>query len=219
MRILVFLLCFALAQAQISNGDVVCAEGYVMDQFCIDRGTLLDNPSVRTLEQPFRHTVHCLVDVSVCINSGFVLLQDPETEDELYKPAWALTRAGTQTVVDLARSIGDCSTCAGNGKLRRGLRLGVEGTVRNAEANPPVIDMTNVQVVDADAVFCQQQVVETAPPTGSPTMEPTTTKPTVSPTWVLYPPKKSFEDSKNRDELKLFGGDVVRGGLTRLRGL
>jgi len=37
--------------------------------------------------------------------------------------------------------------------------------------------------------------------------------------WLLYPPKKLLEDSKNRDEVKLFAGDVVRGGLTRQRGL
>jgi len=33
-------------------------EGYIMDYFCIDRGTLLDNPSVRTLEGPGEHSVH-----------------------------------------------------------------------------------------------------------------------------------------------------------------
>ena len=53
----------------------VCVEGFVMDKFCIDLGTLLDNPRVKTLENPEKH---CLVDVSVCYKSGFnILLPNP----------------------------------------------------------------------------------------------------------------------------------------------
>jgi hypothetical protein len=33
-------------------------EGYIMDNFCIERGTLLDNPDVITLEGPDQHSVH-----------------------------------------------------------------------------------------------------------------------------------------------------------------
>ena len=36
-------------------------EGFVMDYYCIDRGTLLDNPSVVTLEGPDQHSVHWCV--------------------------------------------------------------------------------------------------------------------------------------------------------------
>ena len=36
-------------------------EGYVMDFYCIDRGTLLDNPNVNTLEGPDQHSVHWYV--------------------------------------------------------------------------------------------------------------------------------------------------------------
>ena len=32
-----------------------------MDYYCIDRGTLLDNPSVVTLEGPDQHSVHWCV--------------------------------------------------------------------------------------------------------------------------------------------------------------
>ena len=38
----------------------VCVVGYVMDTFCIERGTLLDNPALKTLERPDAHSVHCL---------------------------------------------------------------------------------------------------------------------------------------------------------------
>jgi hypothetical protein len=33
-------------------------EGFIMDTICIDLGTLLDNPSVRTLENPGVHSFH-----------------------------------------------------------------------------------------------------------------------------------------------------------------
>eukprot|EP00122_Pirum_gemmata_P015696 Pgem_evm1s14677 len=48
-----------------------------MDRYCIDRGTLFDNPSVNTLGNPGRHSVHCLVDVDECINTAFEILGDP----------------------------------------------------------------------------------------------------------------------------------------------
>eukprot|EP00966_Prymnesium_polylepis_P165981 3836661-Prymnesium_polylepis.1 len=48
-----------------------CVTGCIMDVFCINRGTLLDNPSVATLENPAAHSVHCLVDVGACYQSGF----------------------------------------------------------------------------------------------------------------------------------------------------
>ena len=41
------------------NIFVVCSfEGFVMDNFCIERGTLLDEPSTTTLVNPERHSVH-----------------------------------------------------------------------------------------------------------------------------------------------------------------
>ena len=40
--------------AQLAVGDEVCVEGFVMDFFCISRGTLFDNPSVVSLANPVR---------------------------------------------------------------------------------------------------------------------------------------------------------------------
>ena len=48
----------------------VCFEGYVMDRYCINRGTLLDNAQVKTLLNPEKHSLHCLVDVGVCRDIG-----------------------------------------------------------------------------------------------------------------------------------------------------
>ena len=35
-----------------SNEETICFEGYVVDRYCIDRGSLLDNPSQAPLESP-----------------------------------------------------------------------------------------------------------------------------------------------------------------------
>ena len=37
-------------------GDKMAVEGYVMDQYCLDLGVLMDNPTIRSLEGP---DVHC----------------------------------------------------------------------------------------------------------------------------------------------------------------
>ena len=51
------------------DDDIQCIEGFAMDLFCINRGTLLDAPSVVTLQNPEKHSVHCLVDIDRCVNS------------------------------------------------------------------------------------------------------------------------------------------------------
>ena len=58
--------CAFLAAACRAAEQDVCFEGYVMDRYCIDRGTLLDRPDLSTLESPGEHSVHCLVDVPNC---------------------------------------------------------------------------------------------------------------------------------------------------------
>ena len=61
-----------------------------MDTFCIERGTLLDNPELKTLERPDAHSVHCLVDVPRCYESGFEVLVLPA------EPAGGRLTAGTK---------------------------------------------------------------------------------------------------------------------------
>ena len=38
-------------------------EGFIMDDYCITDGFLLDNPSVFTLEEPEKHSVHWYVHI------------------------------------------------------------------------------------------------------------------------------------------------------------
>ncbi|RHY35889.1 hypothetical protein DYB34_014171, partial [Aphanomyces astaci] len=51
------------AQNCSAQGKNVTATGFVMDNYCIDLGNLMDNPTVKTLEGPEVHSIHCLVDL------------------------------------------------------------------------------------------------------------------------------------------------------------
>jgi hypothetical protein len=119
-----------------SIGTAVCFIGYVMDTYCINRGTLLDNPSVKTLEHPEEHTVHCLVDVQQCTASGYQLLLDPPAGSTTYCAAYTLDAAGNAMIIEDARRKGVCSTCSGAGVLRKGYRAAVRGIVTGSGASP-----------------------------------------------------------------------------------
>ena len=127
-----------------------------MDRFCIDRGTLLDNPRIRTLEQPDMHSYHCLLDVRACTRSGFEILMDPANAGDLYTRTVRLDEDGTDTLIDLGRSFGakgGCTTCTGDGSERRGFRVTVTGTLQDlGSANePPLLKLNEV---DGQAQGC-----------------------------------------------------------------
>lgn len=148
----------------ISVGDTYCVEGYVMDYYCIELGSLLDNPSVRTLEGPDEHSIHCLVDVGPCIGSEFEILTPPLAGSSTYRRSWRVTEDTKSTLVDLAREIGSCSTCvngySGDGQ-RTGLRAVMDATVvalRDGDV-PPIVSVTAAfdtsTSTDSDSA-CQQ---------------------------------------------------------------
>jgi hypothetical protein len=116
------------------GGELSCFKGFVMDTFCIERGTLLDKPSVESLRNPELHSYHCLVDVKRCVDSGFEMLADVRNETGgLYGRFLRLDEAGNQMVIDLARAngkLGSCSTCTGvSGSEEEGFRATVVGTI------------------------------------------------------------------------------------------
>ena len=127
---------------------VVCVEGFVMDKFCIDRGTLLDNPSVTTLENPEKHTVHCLVDVRACYSSGFNLLLPNPSGSPAYAYAIRLDDVGNQKVLEVARANGICDTCRRGGTIRRGLRGTFFGTITQeaTDSQPATFAVKNMTV-------------------------------------------------------------------------
>ena len=127
----------------------VCVEGFVMDKFCIDRGTLLDKPRVKTLENPEMHSVHCLVDISRCVNSGFNILQPNPSGSPSYANAFRLDDVGNQKVLEVARANGiDCYTCGNGGTIREGLRGTFFGTITQeaTESKPATLAVKNMTV-------------------------------------------------------------------------
>eukprot|EP00039_Didymoeca_costata_P010260 m.137777 g.137777 ORF g.137777 m.137777 type:complete len:411 (-) comp14760_c0_seq2:113-1345(-) len=110
---------FALAQTSdcTVEGDAVTIEGWAADVFCIDRGTALDNGNLIMAETPQDHTLHCLVEVSVCIDSGFALFGLDKVGDT-HEVVAVLDDAGTQLIVD-----------AGLQKIQQGRKLGLRVTV------------------------------------------------------------------------------------------
>ncbi|KAI8895356.1 hypothetical protein BC833DRAFT_601547 [Globomyces pollinis-pini] len=87
-----------------TTGKVVTVSGFVMDNLCIDRGTLLDNPSVTTLLNPEMHSIHCLVDVKSCVDSEYTLLAPPNATSKLYSVKYQLGKSGTTAALKQAQS-------------------------------------------------------------------------------------------------------------------
>jgi hypothetical protein len=123
----------------------VCFVGYVMDTYCIQRGTLLDKPQLQTREHPASHSVHCLVDVSACRGDTYELLKDPDPGDKIYCSAYTLDDNGQDMVIEHARSVGDCGTCDGGGQ-EEGYRATITGTVAaSGGGKAPLLTVTKVE--------------------------------------------------------------------------
>ena len=148
-------------------GDQVCVEGFIMDFFCIQRGTLLDAPSIVTLEEPDQHSVHCLIDVPSCVNSPFEILLPPNDEsDGKYRRGWRVNKEGQDMLIALAKKIGSCTDCDGTGDLVRGMRAAVRGTVQSLAGGnvPPILKV--------DAVLDGTAEELCAPPMSDPEANP-----------------------------------------------
>jgi len=134
-------------KVQVNVGDEICVAGYIMDHYCINRGTLLDRSSIVTLSSvgPSSHSVHCLVDVGVCRRSSFEILK--QTEDGSFGRAWRLD--DNSLVLSHARDIGSCSTCNG-GSQTHGYKSTIFGKVMDLGSNstPAMIEVTDVQDFD-----------------------------------------------------------------------
>lgn len=157
-------LAFSAVDVAQSASVRACYTGYVMDKFCINRGTLLDNPRIVTLEEPDKHSVHCLVDVSACFNSGYEILAPVSNGGTPYTRAFELDSPGNMKVIALARETGDCSTCTGNGMLKAGFSATVIGTYDPEEFLPRRI---NVERLERPNITCADLGVEVANVTGN----------------------------------------------------
>lgn len=118
-------------QRRVEVGDTICVNGYVMDYTCIERGRLFDNPSVHPLgpNGPVVHTIHCLIDVPVCVNSPFEILYDVSNgKRQRFGRAWRVD--DNNLLIEHAKRVGICDEdCRGN--QERGLTATVIGKVLN----------------------------------------------------------------------------------------
>jgi len=120
-----------------------------MDTFCILRGTLLDNPSVKTLLNPEKHSLHCLIDPQECIANGYELLTAPPNGQTEYTRAAKFDAKGNDMIVALAKSLGKgCRGCTGS--QLQGFRATVKGKI-NRTTTPFSLEVTEVL---PDTVAC-----------------------------------------------------------------
>lgn len=125
-------------------GDKVMVTGFIMDRFCIELGMLLDAPSIRTLEEPNLHSLHCLVDVISCAESPYEVLLDPAPgSNSDYTRGFVLDEEGKALVITKAREVGVCDTCDGTGTWEKGFRAEIHGTIEalGQDGEPPIISV------------------------------------------------------------------------------
>ena len=82
-----------------------------MDQFCIDLEVMFDNRDVPTLEGPVENSVHCLIDVDQCINSGYEVLIDPADGEKTHFRGFLFDKTCTNNLVEYAKEVGKCTNC------------------------------------------------------------------------------------------------------------
>ena len=99
---------------------------------------------------PGRHSYHCLLDVTPCINSGYEILLDPDPEKNQtqYGRAVRLDDTGNQLALDVGRANGKrgfCSTCTENVASNSfGFRATAVGTISDigSTTSPPTLSVT-----------------------------------------------------------------------------
>lgn len=156
------LLALSIEPAAAAVGDEVCIVGYVMDTLCLNSGSLMDMPAVRSLEEPEKHTFRCLVDVPACVNSGFEVLPDKAPGRSEHCRGLKLDSSGNQKALELARATGKggegagCTTCtntASNAPVA-GFRATVKGTLTADPTDPSSPGGIAVTSIQAASVGC-----------------------------------------------------------------
>jgi uncharacterized membrane protein len=141
----------SMTASALEVGDNICTEGYIMDFFCINQMRMIDNGLV-TLEQPDRHSVHCLVEVGSCINerSPFEVLIDPVVPGAQYSRGWRMTESSKEDMIMLAQGIGSCRTCVNgydSSMQSSGFRAVLNATVLDLNEDvegPPLIEVNGM---------------------------------------------------------------------------
>ena len=152
--------------------------------FCIDLGSLLDTGD-ETLRFPDRHSVHCLVDVRRCWQSGFQILSENPDGNGLYSQVAEFDDFGNESVLSLARALGSCGTCDSGYSNRfqsHGFQATVIGTLIPRGSGVPLLEVEHVveASVSCDELLTANEDTDTDSPSDSPSKSPTMS-PTVSP--------------------------------------
>ncbi|KAG8463035.1 hypothetical protein KFE25_001808 [Diacronema lutheri] len=91
-------LALALARARASD---VTHTGFLTDLLCWDMVNAIDGANMLTA--PEEHTVHCMVDIQECVDSGFGVLELPPGETE-YTLKYKLDQTGNRGALTLLRA-------------------------------------------------------------------------------------------------------------------
>ncbi|KAL3940070.1 MAG: hypothetical protein SGBAC_005326, partial [Bacillariaceae sp.] len=159
---------------------------------------MIDNGRV-TLEEPERHTVHCLVDVGICLDTAFEVLIESSSGSTAYSRGYRLDDDSKSDILSLARSVGSCTTCANgydNSMLRTGFKAVMKVTVLdlnpdNGESAPPLVrvnerkDSSSLGNDPCQSEYNMAEGIAVSAPTNIPTPPPTrppTPPPTPPPT-------------------------------------
>ena len=174
------LILAAVAINKIKSETRICVEGFIMDQLCIDNEVLLDATQFKTLERPDQHSIYCLVEVSICVESGFsILIKAPLGSNYTtpYIEAYKLD-VNSQKVVEYGKTYGGCSSCKDPGNKNKGLRAAVVGIVKPNADYPHNLVVESIhyspKFEDPDSIHDGCPVIKTTTTT-TPTTTTTTT--------------------------------------------
>ncbi|CAB9522088.1 thaumatin-like protein [Seminavis robusta] len=173
---------------QYSVGQLIQVEGYIMDQFCIDRGAFLDT-GLPPLANADNHTVRCLVDPPPCIASPWEVLIDPVSSGGNWTRGFTLDNDSKQILVDLTKQVGDCTTCTGEGTLKEGFRAKITATIVDNQRNltsgsGPLISVSEAVPILPISGACDEQPPITL--TFDESLLPTSWALTKKLKWVLF---------------------------------
>ncbi|KAF0697299.1 Aste57867_12012 [Aphanomyces stellatus] len=145
--------------------------GYVMDNLCIQMGYMIDNPTNKTLVAPQLHSIHCLAELTPCVQSQYAMLEKLATpiNGTLYAVKYQLGADGSALALQYAKAA----------KAKSGMR-GFTATVSGFyDGNNPFLQCVSlaktVNVDGKDLALTDADLAAVAPMTPATTMATTTT--------------------------------------------
>lgn len=117
---------------------VVRMQGYVTDILCWNQPEHKAFDGAMLTTEPSKHTIHCMLDMPTCLQSGFGLLAASSTTGE-YKLAYTFDAAGNEKAVELMKGMREGAT-----PQKDSVFVDVEGTVQQAADGTSVLSLTHI---------------------------------------------------------------------------